>query len=153
MPRTVSWVVRSPIGLKTLRWATGPALLLIASFPKEPCACVSAQTVTSLVVRGTVTKGSAPVSGAIVLAEGFFSESCASPRDVFVSNGFAATTSTAGAYTLRLASELAPRARCLRIVVRPSSMAGRDSVVVAGIRGSFRADYPPDTLTLDLAIP
>lgn len=136
---------------KTLRLASALAALLIACFPTEPCAC--AAPLSTLIVRGDVVRGSEPVGDAIVQAEGFLTASCASSRIVLTGTEHATRTDASGRYTLRLATSLSPASRCLRLIVRPTSLGGSDSVVVAGVRGAFVAQRPPDTLTLNFAIP
>jgi hypothetical protein len=140
--------------VNTVRWASVCTLLLIACFPREPCACAAtaATPLTMLVVHGAVTRNNVPVRDAVVQAEAFFSASCASTRDVFRSNDFAGRSDTSGNYTLRLVSALAPRSRCLRLVVRPTSFIAADSVVIGGVLGNFTARHP-DTLNLNLEIP
>lgn len=137
-----------------MRWASVCTLLLIACFPREPCACAATAVpqLTMLVVQGTVTRDKAPVPGVVVQADAFFSSSCASTRDVFRTNDFAGRSNRSGDYTLRLVSALKPRTRCLRLVLRPTSFAAADSVVVGGVLGNFTARHP-DTLRLNLEIP
>lgn len=143
--------MRLPSIPRTLRWASGTAALLIACFPTEPCACLP--PLATLIVRGSVASDGAPVANAIVQAEGFITSSCASSRPVFVGDEHVARTNASGNYALRLAASISTAPRCLRIVLRPTSLAAADSMVVAGMRGTFKTDGLPDTLTLNFVVP
>jgi hypothetical protein len=131
--------------------ASGTAALLIACFPREPCAC--AAPLAALIVRGSVAQNGSPLSNAFVQAEGFMSASCASTRMVFLDDDHVARTNADGTFTLRLLTTLSPAVRCMRFIVRPTSLGGADSVVIAGVQGTFKARTPPDTMTLNFAIP
>jgi hypothetical protein len=143
--------MRLPSVSKTVRLAAATAALLIACFPTEPCACTP--PLSTLVVRGSVLKHGAAVSDAIVQVEAYSSTSCASTRLVLVGEDHVARTAANGDYTLWLATPLTPATRCLRLVVRPTSLGGADSLVVAGVQGTFRTHAAPDTLRLNFAIP
>ena len=143
--------MRLPSVPRTLRLASGTAALLIACFPTEPCACPPA--LSALIVRGSVVKNGAPLSDAIVQAEGFLTSSCASTRLVFVEDDHITRTNAGGNYTLRLFTSISPATRCIRFVVRPTSLTGADSVVISGVQGTFRSELASDTLILNFAIP
>ena len=132
-----------------MRLAGATAALLIACFPTEPCACTP--PLYALVVRGSVQRAGAPVPNAIVQAEAFSSMSCSSTRLVLEGASHVTRANASGDYLLFLGTRLSPADRCLRLVVRPTSLGAADSLVVAGLVGRFQA--PADTLTLSFAIP
>ena len=142
--------MRVPSVSKTVRLATATAALLIACFPTEPCACTP--TLSALLVRGSVAKQGVPVANAIVQAEAFTSASCESTRLVLVGAEHVARTGADGEYALWLATPLSPSMRCLRFIVRPTSLGGADSLVISGVQGAFRA-RDPETLRLNFSIP
>jgi hypothetical protein len=143
--------MRVPNVPRTLRLASGAAALLIACFPTEPCACTPA--LSTLIVRGSVVRNGAPLSDALVQAEGFLTASCASTRLVFLDDEWMSRTNAEGNYAMRLMTTFAPATRCMRFIVRPTSLRSRDSLVIAGIQGAFRDKSSADTLTLNFTIP
>ncbi|MGH8639854.1 MAG: hypothetical protein ACREUZ_22235, partial [Burkholderiales bacterium] len=120
-------------------------------FPTEPCACTPA--LSTIVVRGSVVRSGAPLPDVLVQAEAFLTSSCASTRLVFLDDEWISRTNADGNYTLRLLTTFGPATRCLRFIVRPTSITGADSLVIAGIQGTFRDQRPTDTLTLNFTIP
>jgi hypothetical protein len=72
---------------------------------------------------------------------------------VFIDDEHITRTTADGSYTLRLFASISPATRCLRFVVRPTSLVAPDSLVIAGVQGRFSVGGPPDTLTLNFSIP